>query len=62
MMCFLYLCFIEAILIYLLNIPKTLLKKYIVVSLLINCFISFINFSSLLQDILFLESLSFFIY
>lgn len=59
---FLYLCFIESVLVYLLNIPKKLLKKYIIVCLLVNIFLSLISVSMLLQDILFLESLSFFIY
>lgn len=62
MISFLYLCFIEAVLIDLLNIPKELLKKYAVVCLFANCLISLIKVSLLLQDILFLEFLSFFIY
>ena len=59
-MTFLYLSCIEIALIYLLNIPKELFKRYIGMSLFVNGVVMMISSSLLLQDILFLESLCFF--
>lgn len=58
-MTFLYLSCIEIALIYLLNIPKELFKRYIGMSLFVNGVVMIISSSLLLQDILFLESLCF---
>ena len=60
-MTFLYLSCIEIALIYLLNIPKELFKRYIGMSLFVNGVVMMISSSLLLQDILFLESLCFFL-
>ena len=61
-MTFLYLSCIEIALIYLLNIPKELFKRYIGMSLFVNGVVMMISSSLLLQDILFLESLCFFLF
>ena len=61
-MTFLYLSCIEIALIYLLNIPKELFKRYISMSLFVNGVVMMISSSLLLQDILFLESLCFFLF
>ncbi len=61
-MTFLYLSCIEIALIYLLNIPKELFKRYIGMSLFVNGVVMMISSSLLLQDILFLESLLFFLF
>lgn len=61
-MTFLYLSCIEIALIYLLNIPKELFKRYIGMSLFVNGVVMMISSSLLLQDILFLESLFFFLF
>ena len=53
-MTFLYLSCIEIALIYLLNIPKELFKRYIGMSLFVNGVVMMISSSLLLQDILFL--------
>ena len=60
-MTFLYLSCIEIALIYLLNIPKELFKRYIGMSLFVNGVVMMISSSLLLQDILILESLCFFL-
>lgn len=59
---FLYFCFIEIVLIYLLNIPKDFFKKYLIVCLVSNCFIKIFALTLLLQDILFLEVICFFLF
>lgn len=61
-MTFLYLSCIEIALIYLLNIPKELFKRYIGMSLFVNGVVMMISSSLLLQDILFLESLCFLLF
>lgn len=61
-MTFLYLSCIEIALIFLLNIPQDVLKKYIVFSIVVNGLVAMISSSLLLQDILFLESLCFFLF
>lgn len=61
-MTFLYLSCIEIALIFLLNIPQDVLKKYIVFSIVVNGLVAMMSSSLLLQDILFLESLCFFLF
>ena len=60
-MFFLYLSCIEIALIFLLNIPQDIFKKYIGVSIIINGLVMMMGSSLLLQDILFLECLCFFL-
>ncbi len=60
-MFFLYLSCIEIALIFLLNIPQDIFKKYIGVSIIINGLVMMMSSSLLLQDILFLECLCFFL-
>lgn len=62
MITFLYFCCIEIALIYLLNVPKELFKKYLIVCLLSNCLINAIASTLLLQDVLFLEVICFFLF
>lgn len=62
MITFLYFCCIEIVLIYLLNVPKEFFKKYLIVCLLSNCLINAIASTLLLQDVLFLEVICFFLF
>ena len=62
MITFLYFCCIEIALIYLLNVPKEFCKKYLIVCLLSNCLINAIASTLLLQDVLFLEVICFFLF
>lgn len=62
MITFLYFCCIEIAMIYLLNVPKEFLKKYLIVCLLSNCLINAIASTLLLQDVLFLEVICFFLF
>lgn len=60
-MMFLYCLIIEVVLINLLSIPKDLMKKYLIVCLLSSLFIQTIDLP-ILQDVLFLELLCFFLF
>ena len=62
MITFLYFCCIEIVLIYLLNVPKEFFKKYLFVCLLSNSLINTIASTLLLQDVLFLEVICFFLF
>ena len=62
MITFLYFCCIEIALIYLLNVSKEFFKKYLIVCLLSNCLINAIASTLLLQDVLFLEVICFFLF
>lgn len=62
MITFLYFCCIEIALIYLLNVPKEFFKKYLIVCLLSNSLINAIASTLLLQDVLFLEVICFFLF
>lgn len=62
MIIFLYFCCIEIALIYLLNVSKEFFKKYLIVCLLSNCLINAIASTLLLQDVLFLEVICFFLF
>ena len=62
MITFLYFCCIEIALIYLLNVPKEIFKKYLIVCLLSNSLINAIASTLLLQDVLFLEVICFFLF
>ena len=62
MITFLYFCCIEITLIYLLNVPKEFFKKYLIVCLLSNGLINAIASTLLLQDVLFLEVICFFLF
>ena len=62
MITFLYFCCIEIALIYLLVVPKEFFKKYLIVCLLSNSLINAIASTLLLQDVLFLEVICFFLF
>ena len=62
MITFLYFCCIEIALIYLLDVPKEFFKKYLIVCLLSNSLINAIASTLLLQDVLFLEVICFFLF
>lgn len=62
MITFLYFCCIEIALIYLLNVSKEFFKKYLIVCLLSNSLINAIASTLLLQDVLFLEVICFFLF
>ena len=62
MITFLYFCCIEIELIYHLDVPKEFVKKYLIVCLLSNSLINAIASTLLLQDVLFLEVICFFLF
>ena len=62
MITFLYFCCIEIALIYLLDVPIEFFKKHLIVCLLSNSLINAIASTLLLQDVLFLEVICFFLF
>ena len=62
MITFLYFCCIEIALIYLLDVPKEFFNKHLIVCLLSNSLINAIASTLLLQDVLFLEVICFFLF